>query len=423
MHSFLIRSLKAFPQSIAVAIMGLVGISASALSLPSYDIDVRQTSVSGLSSGGFMAVQFSVAYSSIIKGAGIIAGGPYYCAQGDLTRATTLCSCTGIPIFSVCRVGPGATKVNQLISITEQNARDGKIDPTANLAQQKIWMFSGSGDSIVPTPVMDDLQAYYQHYINAANIRYRKDIKAEHAVPTDSYGNKCDALGSPYINNCGFDGAGDLLKWIYGSGLHPRNTGVLSGRFIEFDQAEFVAGHDPAAYGMAAKGMLYVPGSCAGQQAESCKLHVAFHGCAQNRTMVGDRFVEHAGYNQWADTNDIIVLYPQTTQKLPSNPKACWNWFDYDGNDPNYATKNGAQMAAVKAMVDRIAGIAASPSVPPKPCFTANNAEHILAGRAYARFLLTYAKGSNALMGLNNPWTVTTLKQAGPDVYVIAACN
>lgn len=36
-------------------------------------------SVSGGSSGGFMAVQFHVAHSSVTDGAGIIAGGPYYC--------------------------------------------------------------------------------------------------------------------------------------------------------------------------------------------------------------------------------------------------------------------------------------------------------------------------------------------------------
>ncbi|MPV71502.1 hypothetical protein GD429_38360 [Burkholderia sp. BE17] len=44
--------------------------------LPSYDGDIYQTAVSGQSSGGFMAVQFDVAYSSLPKGAGIIAAGP-----------------------------------------------------------------------------------------------------------------------------------------------------------------------------------------------------------------------------------------------------------------------------------------------------------------------------------------------------------
>lgn len=72
---------------------------AAPVALPNFNVDIEQTSVSGLSSGGFMAVQFSVAYSAIIMGAGIIAGGPYYCAQGDIDIAIRKCSCTGNPFF------------------------------------------------------------------------------------------------------------------------------------------------------------------------------------------------------------------------------------------------------------------------------------------------------------------------------------
>lgn len=42
------------------------------------------TTVSGISSGAFFSVQMQVAYSSLIAGAGVIAGGPYYCAQGNM---------------------------------------------------------------------------------------------------------------------------------------------------------------------------------------------------------------------------------------------------------------------------------------------------------------------------------------------------
>lgn len=48
--------------------------------LPSYGVDLTQTSVSGLSSGGFMTTQFHTAFSSTLIGAGVVAGGPFYCA-------------------------------------------------------------------------------------------------------------------------------------------------------------------------------------------------------------------------------------------------------------------------------------------------------------------------------------------------------
>jgi len=41
-----------------------------------------------------MANQFHVAYSSIVKGAAIVAGGPYLCAQGSMTTALTACMTT-----------------------------------------------------------------------------------------------------------------------------------------------------------------------------------------------------------------------------------------------------------------------------------------------------------------------------------------
>jgi poly(3-hydroxybutyrate) depolymerase len=55
-------------------------------------LDPAQISVSGISSGGFMAHQFHVAHSQHIMGAGIVAGGPYYCARGNIVDALTRCS-------------------------------------------------------------------------------------------------------------------------------------------------------------------------------------------------------------------------------------------------------------------------------------------------------------------------------------------
>ena len=46
-----------------------------------------RVSVSGLSSGGYMATQFAVAYSASIDGLGVAAAGPWGCAQGKLQRA------------------------------------------------------------------------------------------------------------------------------------------------------------------------------------------------------------------------------------------------------------------------------------------------------------------------------------------------
>lgn len=53
----------------------------SAEALPRLQADLSRCSVSGLSSGAFMAVQLHLAHASMFSGAGIVAGGPYRCAQ------------------------------------------------------------------------------------------------------------------------------------------------------------------------------------------------------------------------------------------------------------------------------------------------------------------------------------------------------
>jgi poly(3-hydroxybutyrate) depolymerase len=330
---------------------------AQMLSLPA--MKAGQVSVSGLSSGAYMAVQFQVAFSQTVTGAGIIAGGPYFCSQGSVFTATTTCSCTS-ELFN-CRVRPGGTKVQDLIAITDWFAASQTIDPTSAMAGHRVWMLSGSADSLVPQPVMNDLFTFYRHYIDANRISYKRNLNAEHAMPTDSYGNDCLTLGLPYINNCGYDAAGELLNWIYGP-LSPRSA--PAGRLIAFDQSEFIS--LPRWHGMADTGYLYVPPACDTNAGQGCRLHVVFHGCLQDLDNIGTTFVRRAGYNAWADTNRLLLLYPQAAAIYPfTNPNACWDWFAYD--DTRYAQKNGRQLAAVKRMVDRLTGVAAVAAITPAP--------------------------------------------------------
>ncbi|HSI55503.1 MAG TPA: PHB depolymerase family esterase, partial [Ramlibacter sp.] len=64
---------------IASAVLA-AGAAHAAVNLPAYNVDTSKTTVSGLSSGGFMANQLGIAYSSTFKGVGVFAAGPYMCA-------------------------------------------------------------------------------------------------------------------------------------------------------------------------------------------------------------------------------------------------------------------------------------------------------------------------------------------------------
>jgi poly(3-hydroxybutyrate) depolymerase len=46
--------------------------------LPGFGADPNSITISGFSGGGFMADQMKVIFSDTFKGAGLLAGGPYY---------------------------------------------------------------------------------------------------------------------------------------------------------------------------------------------------------------------------------------------------------------------------------------------------------------------------------------------------------
>ena len=376
------------------------GLVHAAVNLPALNIDTTQTTVSGLSAGGYMAVQLHVAYSATFKkGAGVVAGGPFYCAQGSVVTAT-----------GACMASPAGIAVSSLVTNTNNWGSQGLIDPVANLQSSKLYLFSGTLDSAVKPGVMDALKTYYNSFVPAANVVYKKDIAAEHAMITDDYGSACSVKATPYINDCNFDVAGAILAQLYG-GLNPRNANALAaGNFVQFNQSQFITGH-----GMATTGWAYVPAACT--TGTQCRLHVVLHGCKQNETDVQQQYVKNTGYNRWGDTNNIVMLYPQTSTAATNS---CWDWWGYDS--ANYAKKSGPQMLAIKAMVDQISSTTPPPPPPTATCWSASNYSHTLAGRAYAYFGVTYANGSSQNMGLWNIYTTTTLKQTGSNYYVIGTC-
>ena len=68
---------------------------------------------------------------------------------------------------------------------------------------------------------------------------------------------------------------------------------------------------------------------------------------------VGDDVYGKTGYNEWADTNSIVVLYPQLdSTEIPANPEGCWDWWGYTGL--NFQTQSGQQLSATRAMVQRL---------------------------------------------------------------------
>lgn len=408
-------------------------------------IDVGQISVSGISSGGFMAHQFHVAHSEHVMGAGIVAGGPYYCAQGTILDAVTKCSqfvmlecralgldprwCAQSDLAPKDKTGIARAARASFDEARKQEAA-GNISKLSHLKNGKVYLFSGVHDAIVPQGVMDTLFHFYADANKAgvaqANIDYSRTFPARHTMVRDSFskpaGNvvgscplppaalpapdedayidDCEAVAGQYQEKSGcncppaaasgettatcppsneqalckdlreVDLAGAILKRLYGApALSTGRAPVAESAVQAFDQRQVFSKFSDIPFtalqnaSMAREGYVFIPPAC--RDGRRCKLHVAFHGCRQGgqtdrrRGHSGNLFAKFAGYNEWAQAHDLVVLYPQVDRRAnppPLNPRGCWDWWGQNYTHAGYHTQHGTQIKAVAQMINLLAG-------------------------------------------------------------------
>jgi len=298
-----------------------------------------------------MAGQIEIAHSKDIVGAGIVAGGPFACAETEssqlfpywpvvmwqnATQATNACM----------KVTWGAPDADKLAKRAKELAEDGKIDDLAGLADDKVYLFSGNEDQTVQRPVVEAAKRFYEEVGVPQGSLTLVEKEGGHAFLTETQGTACGLSKEPYVSNCNYDQAKAILEWIYGSPLADPSKNP-TGKFIVFDQSAFNKG---VSNGLAAEGVVYVPTAC--ESEPGCRLHIALHGCDQSRETVGDAFIKESGFAGYADTNRLVILFPQIAGSTV-NPHGCWDWWGY--SDINYLAKDAPQIQAIWDMAGRLA--------------------------------------------------------------------
>jgi hypothetical protein len=246
--------------------------------------------------------------------------------------------------FSAIPRAPG------LLNRAEALAQADKIAPLEGLAGDRIFLFWGGNDETVLRGVVEAAEAFYRKAgVPAANIAFVKHPQAAHAFVTEEGGPACGTKGAPFINDCDYDQAGAILTQIYGP-LQPPG-GAVETNYVPFGQAPYAAGFKHA--GLAAEGVAYVPAGCRTQG--GCAVHIVFHGCKQGRPVAGDAVVKGSGFARWAETNRIVLLFPQVKSDGTggANPNGCWDWWGFTG--PDFLAREAPQMRAVRRMLDRLA--------------------------------------------------------------------
>jgi len=374
--------------------------AASVISLPRISIDLDGISISGLSSGADFAAQFQVAYSGILRGSGVFAGQPWLCAvtrfPDDIQipvcehvthrdQCTTDFPAPSVPLCNGC--DEGATlhydhcknnvawvRPSLLAEQAHKAAELGLIDPVENLKKAKIYLYRGTKDATYKNGSVANVGILLQALgVPAENILFNNSIPSAHSWPTASYGSKC---GAGVIENCGYDGPGDCLSHIYATDapgasplVRPTSADAWNrSALYEYDQTPYWSTDNngtavynattPRATGLAATGYVYVPRRCWQNQSYSgrgCRLHLSLHGCGVNGYY--DEAVQHLGFEAWAESNDMVVLYPRIQPHgfTIETKSGCWDAYGQSG--PDYALKTGVQMKAIRDMISAISGI------------------------------------------------------------------
>ena len=137
---------------------------------------------------------------------------------------------------------------DDILAKTINLADAGSIDPLENMLEDKIFIYQGIVDTIVPWSMYDifglmfiflsiaqagRIHAFYSQLTAEENILEKSDLDSEHGFvrsiifpsylhlithfqPSDSFGGDCELQNPPfYINDCNYNGAENVIVHFY----------------------------------------------------------------------------------------------------------------------------------------------------------------------------------------------------------------
>ena len=299
--------------------------------------------VSGFSSGGYMAANHLITLSASAKRAAILAGYPV----ADGAKAATL----------------------------KSMAARGLIDSIDHLRDAAVYIYRGQNDTLVQSWMARAVAWQMGQLMPRTSVYMHIEPGAPHGilVTGDPQAHACDHQGPPFINDCG-NGV-DLFARVFPfvlnvpalpkgpNGLRPARHDPL--RIFLLEQAPFV---QAAALGLSEEhiasrlgdsAMVYVPTGCgeaaaAAAEETRCSIHVDYHGCfmsdevdhvpavPESRAMHLQYYLQHTAQYDYAEAYRTIVLNPRVADTPHGNWGACWR---------TPPMKDAAEFSAVRGML------------------------------------------------------------------------
>lgn len=339
-----------------------------------YGADAGRVNVTGLSAGGAMTAVMLAAYPDVFKAGAVMAGIPYDCAT-DVVGAFGCMS-------------PGVDRTPQDWAQRVRNTYPGYAGPWP-----KVSVWHGDNDPTVVPRNADELRDQWTQVHGVDQTPDRSSTVGPNGTRRDEYlaGDGTVAVevnrvpnighGTPVdpgsgAEQCGATGTANFIDSICSS--------YWVTRFFGLDASATDPGDLPAPSGLRSTGVTDSSVSLAWEPVAGATGYAVYRGGTRVGVPTESRYTDSG-------------LGAGTTHTYSVAAR------DADGTE-------GARSAQVTAGTTGAAAV----------CWTANNYEHVRAGRATTSGGYVYAKGSNQNMGLNNTFVIRTLKESPTGYYVLA---
>ena len=245
-------------------------------------------------------------------------------------------------------------QVTRLEDYVNKRYAEGLIDSPENLRSTPILLFNGHKDWTVWTNEMRAAASQLDHF--SSNVRRVFNTSAKHVWSIDhgpcECGKKTSLPRCGDVENCAYDLSGDLLRMFYGEdAIKPRTRAHRKLYWIP--QRAYLPSLSPNARvdGIAKYMLAYVPRGCEAEP-RSCRIHINFHGCISRDWELRRRWATDIDLNEYAEANDIVILYPQAAGSKRAGV-GCWNW-GFPNDDKYFDARKSLQIRTVVNVIDSI---------------------------------------------------------------------
>lgn len=358
-------------QGEAASIASMVSYAESA-----YSSDASQVYITGLSAGGAMTSVMLADYPDVFAGGGIMSGLPAGCASSQTEAYTCMAGSVG--------------KTPQQWGDVVRSADPGYSGPWPRVA---IW--HGTADYTVNSANATEER---DQWTNAWGIG--QDPTSTHTLTGGTtQAIYDDSNGDPAVETFAVSGMGHGTAVDPGSGTDQCGT---AGAFYldSICSSYYTAVFWGLDQGSPGGGGLAAPTGLTSTGATDDSISLSWSGVDGA-----------AGYLVYRDGAQVTTD-PITATSYTDSGLAAGTGHDYAVAAVDSDGNAGTRSASISASTTGGGGTG--------QCFTANNYQQVAAGRAHHSGGYTYADGSDQNMGLYNVFVTHTLKQTGPDHYVIA---